>query len=221
MGSVVWVNTLQVQVQVPACTANKKGVPPGFKSVLVVMRSVVWVNTLQVQVRVPARAVNKKLRCRFEAPHARLIRREYPQGARGLWVNTLQVQVRVPARTANKKLSVLGVMESVVWVNTLQVQVRVPACTANKEGVPPGCKRVLVVMRSVVWVKTLQVQVRVPARMANKKLRYLSFLLAVRAGTRTCTCRVFTHSPYLDTTKSLTTACLEVILDFTIHMIEK
>ncbi|CAL8237482.1 unnamed protein product [Boreogadus saida] len=69
------------------------------------MRSVVWVNTLQVQVRVPALTANKKLRYKFESPHARLIRREYPQGARGLWVNTLQVQVRVPARTANKKLS--------------------------------------------------------------------------------------------------------------------
>ncbi|CAL8321824.1 unnamed protein product [Boreogadus saida] len=122
--------------------------------VLVVMRSVVWVNTLQVQVRVPARTANKKLRCRFESPqarllrreyppgckrcrfespHARLIRREYPQGSRVVWVNTLQVQVRVPARTANKKLSVLVVMRSVVWVNTLQVQVRVPARTANKK----------------------------------------------------------------------------------------
>ncbi|CAL8367937.1 unnamed protein product [Boreogadus saida] len=50
--NVVWVNTLQVQVRVPACTAIKEGVPPGFK------------------------------RCRFESPHARLIRREYPQGSR-------------------------------------------------------------------------------------------------------------------------------------------
>ncbi|CAL8323466.1 unnamed protein product [Boreogadus saida] len=82
MRSVVWVNTLQVQVCVPACTANKKGVPPGFKSVLVVMRSVVWVNTLQVQVRVPARTENKKLRLRFKSPVTRSPRREYPQGAR-------------------------------------------------------------------------------------------------------------------------------------------
>ncbi|CAL8322753.1 unnamed protein product [Boreogadus saida] len=55
MRSVVWVNTLQVQVRVPARTANKK------LSVLVVMGSVVWVNTLQVQVRVPACTANKKL----------------------------------------------------------------------------------------------------------------------------------------------------------------
>ncbi|CAL8321021.1 unnamed protein product [Boreogadus saida] len=123
------------------------------------MRSVVWVNTLQVQVRVPARTANKKLRCRFESPHARLTRREYPQGARALWVNTLQVQVRVPARMANKKLRYLngvilflnhvnGLWVNTLQVNTLQVQVRVAARTANKK---------------------LSLRVQVPAHQATKK----------------------------------------------------
>ncbi|CAL8322530.1 unnamed protein product [Boreogadus saida] len=114
-GALLRTRVQEVQVRVPARTANKK------LSVLVVMRSVVWVNTLQVQVRVPASTANKKLRCRFESPHARLIRREYPQGGRGLRVNTLQVQVRVPALTANKKL---------------RLRVQVPAHQATKKGTP-------------------------------------------------------------------------------------
>ncbi|CAL8322910.1 unnamed protein product [Boreogadus saida] len=200
----LWVNTLHLQVRVPARTANKKlrylngvilflnhvngkvkyNLQNILFCVLVVMRSVVWVNTLQVQVRVPARNANKKLRCRFESPHARLLRREYPQGARVVWVNTLQVQVRVPARTANEKLRYLnGVILFLnhvngLWVNTLHLQVRVPARTANKKlrylnGVILFLNHVngkvkynlqnilfcvLVVMRSVVWVNTLQVQ---------------------------------------------------------------
>ncbi|CAL8309410.1 unnamed protein product [Boreogadus saida] len=44
--NVVWVNTLQVQVRIPACKANKEGVTHRVQ---------------EVQVRVPARTANKKL----------------------------------------------------------------------------------------------------------------------------------------------------------------
>ncbi|CAL8234603.1 unnamed protein product, partial [Boreogadus saida] len=114
MRSVVWVNTLQVQVRVPACMANKEGVPPRVQevSVLVVMRSVVWVNTLQVQVRVPARTANKKL-------SVLVVMRSV------VWVSTLQVQVRVPARKANKKL---------------RCRFESPHARLIRREYPPGCK---------------------------------------------------------------------------------
>ncbi|CAL8368505.1 unnamed protein product [Boreogadus saida] len=166
-------DTPETGVQVPARTANKKlRYLNGFILFLYHVNGKVKYNLQNILF-----CVLVVWRCRFESPHARLIRREYHQGSRVVWVNTLQVQVRFPACTANRREYPQGAR--VVWVNTLQVQVRVPACTANKEGVPPGFKSVLVVMRSVVWVNTLQVQVRVPARTANKKLSVLVVMRSV------------------------------------------
>ncbi|CAL8233997.1 unnamed protein product, partial [Boreogadus saida] len=100
--------TPETGVQVPARTANKKlRYLNGFILFLYHVNGKVKYNLQNILF-----CVLVVWRCRFESPHARLIRREYPPGCKSVlvvmrsvvWVSTLQVQVRVPARKANKKL---------------------------------------------------------------------------------------------------------------------